>query len=184
MNVEYVGKGITISDKTKAFAQTKLAKIFKFLDEPIEARLVIEPGKAGLGADLHIAHRHGVVQSEEEAVPRLEDAIQAVAVKAEKQARRSRKRFIDVRRRAGRAASENPQWPVEVLDGTSLRQEHTTRIIKVQHFSIKPMEVDEAALALEGAKNDFIVFRQTTSDQVSVLFRRRDGNFGLISPEL
>ena len=45
------------------------------------------------------------------------------------------------------------------------------------------MSLDEAALQLEGSKNDFVVFRDANSDQVSVLYRRKDSNYGLISPE-
>jgi putative sigma-54 modulation protein len=182
MHVEFVGKGITIPDNIRSFTEKKLAKVTKFLDEPIEARLLVEPDKHGLAVDLHIAHRHGVVQAEEEAAVRFEDGINAVVTKTEKQARRSRKRFIDVRRRADRHGAHQ-QWPVEVLDGPSLKEERTSRVIKVHHLAIKPMDVDEAALALEDAKNDFVVYRDTNSQAVNVLYRRRDGNFGLIAPD-
>lgn len=183
MNVEYVGKGIAIPENVRVFTEKKLAKVTKFLDEPIEARLLVEPDKHGLAVDLHIAHRHGVVQAEESSAERFEDGVNAVVTKTEKQARRSRKRFIDVRRRADRSGSHQ-QWPVEVLDGSSLKEEKTPRVIKVHHLAIKPMSVEEAALALEDAKNEFMVFRDASSQAVNVLYRRRDGHFGLIAPEL
>jgi putative sigma-54 modulation protein len=57
------------------------------------------------------------------------------------------------------------------------------RVIKRSVLSIKPMSVEEAALQLEGSTNDFVVFKDALSEQVSVLYKRRDANYGLISPE-
>ena len=47
----------------------------------------------------------------------------------------------------------------------------------------KPMTIDEASLQLEQSKNEFFVFRDSASDRVSVLYRRKDDNYGLIAPE-
>ncbi len=58
------------------------------------------------------------------------------------------------------------------------------RVIKSSLLQIKPMTIEEAALQLEGSKNDFVVFRDAVNDRVSVLYKRRDDNYGLIAPEL
>ncbi|MGB6995373.1 MAG: sigma 54 modulation/S30EA ribosomal C-terminal domain-containing protein, partial [Thermoanaerobaculia bacterium] len=65
----------------------------------------------------------------------------------------------------------------------SVGEGRSPRIVKSSVLSIKPMSIDEAALQLEDSKNDFVVFRDAASDQVSVLYKRRDQNYGLISPE-
>ena len=109
------------------------------------------------------------------------DAINLAVDKTEKQARRSRKKFRDKRRKADR--SNGNQWPVEVLERSSIGGGGSPRIIKSSVISIKPMSIDEAALQLEDSENDFVVFRDAGSDQVSVLYKRRDQNYGLISPE-
>ena len=88
---------------------------------------------------------------------------------------------MDKRRKADR--NNGNQWPVDVLEKASLSGGTEPRIIKSSVLSIKPMSLDEAALRLEGSQNDFLVFRDANNDQVSVLYKRKDSNYGLISPE-
>lgn len=180
MNIDFVAHSIQLDDEIREYAHTKLNKLTKFLDEPIEVRVSLAQERHRCHADLHIVHRHGLIQATEE-TDELLDAINLAVDKAGKQARRSRKKFIDKRRKADR--NNGNQWPVEVLERASVGGGVTPRIIKSSVLSIKPMSLDEAALHLEESKNDFVVFRDANSDQVSVLYKRRDSNYGLISPE-
>jgi len=178
MNIEFVARNFQLDDSTREFAERKLNKLHKFLQEPTEIRLILEVGRHTTSADLHLAHRFGVVQSREETGSLL-DAIQLAVDKAEKQVRRSNKKFLDRKRRAEPTNS----WPVEVLDAASLEPGNAPRIVKASEFAIKPMSLEEAAQHLKGSKNEFVVFRDSSSDRVGVLYRRKDHNFGLISPE-
>ena len=186
MNIEYVARHYDLNDKVREYAEGKLNKVTKFLDEPIEVRISLEvtPHQQHRKlAEFHVAHRHGVLQASDETEEML-DAINLAVDKLEKQARRARKKFIDKRRRADRMAHGESMWPVEVLDGTSLDGGGAPKIIKSSHLHIKPMSVEEAALELRDSRNDFIVFRAAATDRVSVLYRRKDDNFGLITPDL
>ena len=133
---------------------------------------------------MHIGHRHGVLQATEESEA-MEDAIQAAIDKTEKQGRRSRKKFMDTRRRAQRALEEEHHWPVNVLASESVGDtgDGTPRVVRTHNLPIKPMTIDEASLQLKESKNDFFVFRDSVSDRISVLYRRRDNNYGLIAPD-
>jgi putative sigma-54 modulation protein len=62
-------------------------------------------------------------------------------------------------------------------------EEGTTTIVKTKQFAIKPMAPDEAVLQLELVGHDFFVFRNAESDEINVVYRRRDGNYGLIEPQ-
>lgn len=183
MNIEYVGRGYSLDDRIRDVVEGKLDKIEKFLEEPVEIRVTLEVEKHRQIADIHIAHKLGVVQATEEADDMV-DAIHAAIAKAEKQARRSRKKLTGRKRRAEPGPGH---WPVEIVDRASLATgggSDGPRVIRSMNLSIKPMSIDEAALALEGSKNDFVVFRDATTDRVSVLYKRRDNNYGLIAPEL
>ena len=57
------------------------------------------------------------------------------------------------------------------------------RIIKTNNLPIRPMSIEEAALRLDDSKNEFIVFRDLDTDKIAVMYKRRDNNIGLISPE-
>ncbi|HEX9731486.1 MAG TPA: ribosome-associated translation inhibitor RaiA [Thermoanaerobaculia bacterium] len=180
MEIKYTGRHFQVDDRVKTFADGKLSKMTRFLEEPIEIHLTLEVEKHRQVAELHATHRHGALQATEEAEQML-DAIQAVVDKVEKQARRSRKKHQQRRRRAQRVNHED--WPLEVVDSASVNAPEGPKIIKTGRLPIKPMTLDEAALGLASSKNDFFVFRDSVTDKVSVLYRRRDGHYGLIAPE-
>lgn len=182
MEIKYTGRHFQIDDRVKAFADGKLAKMTRFLDEPIEIQLTLEVEKHRQIAELHVIHRHGSLQAAENSEQMLE-AILAVVEKVEKQARRSRKKHQDKRRRAQRGNNEERQWAVDVVDRASVSTPEGPKIIKRGWLPIKPMTLDEAAIGLAESKNEFFVFRDSATDRVSVLYRRNDGHYGLIAPE-
>ena len=180
MQIDYVSRNFELDDRLRDYAATKLGKLSRFLDEPLEVKVTLEQEKYRQIAELSVAHRHGLLQATGE-TEEMRNTINLVVDKLEKQARRTRKKFKDKRRRADRVNGQH-QWPVEILERGSLGDD-TPRIIKTSALNIKPMGLDEAALQLEGATNDFVVFRDTRTDRVCVLYKRRDENYGLISPD-
>ncbi len=177
MHIDFVARSFPLDDRIREFTTEKLGKLTRFLAEPVEVRVTLEQEKHRCMAELHLLHRFGVIQAAEETRDMF-DAVNQAVDKAEKQARRSRKKFVDRRRR-----NNGNQWPVSVLEGSTVGAGRQPRIVKQSVLSIKPMSLDEAALELEGSKNEFLVFRDAGSDQVSVLYKRKDKNYGLISPE-
>lgn len=183
MNIDYVGRNVEIDDRIRSFTERKLGmKVTKFLQDPVEIRVILETEKHRNIADLHISHKHGVLQATEETSD-LYEAINQAVDKVEKQARRSKNRAIDRRRRADRETTNGQRWPLEVLARESLAAGSIPRIIKTTHLPIKPMSIEEAALWLEQGKNEFVVFRDSGNERVSVLYKRKDNNYGLIAPE-
>ena len=182
MKIEFTGRHYHVGDRARQYIEKKLAKIEKFLDDPVEVHVILETEKRRQIAEFHVSHRHGVLQATEDS-EHMREAINAGIEKIEKQARRSRKKFMDQRRRAQRQ-DDNHHWPLEVLDAASITGGDLPRIIKTGSLPIKPMTIDEAALELDQSKNEFFVFRDSGTDRVSVIYRRKDANFGLIAPEL
>ena len=180
MRVDFTGRHYTLDDEVKDFASKKLEKLVRFLAEPAEAHVILEVEKNREIAELVVTHRLGVLQAKEEAETML-NAIQAAVDKVEKQARRSRKKMVDKRRRS--SVKEDHHWPLEVIEATTVAAGEKPRVIKTTRLPIKPMTIDEAALELERSKNEFFVFRDSRTDKVSVLYRRRDSHLGLIAPE-
>ncbi len=179
MQIDYVSRNFELDDHLREYAASRLGKLSRFLDEPVEVRVTLEQEKYRQIAELRVAHRHGLLQATGE-TEEMRDTINLVMDKLEKQARRSRKKYKDKRRRADRSNGQH-HWPVEILEGTSLGEERP-RIIESSTLNIKPMALDEAAMQLETAANDFVLFRDTRTDRVCVLYKRRDENYGLISP--
>jgi putative sigma-54 modulation protein len=181
MNIEYVGKHLTVTDKTKAFTEEKLGKLLPFVAEPVELRVVLDAEKKHTVAEVHVTHRFGTLVAKEES-ENLHEAIHDAVEKIVKQARRSRKKYMDKRRRDDRTVQEEHRWPVNVIEKASVGDGAVPnhRIIRSSHLTIKPMTIDEAALTLEGSKHGFVVFRDSGTDEVSVLYKRKDDNYGLV----
>ncbi len=181
MKIDYVARHFRLEEKTRNYADKKLTKATKFLEEPIEIRVILDEIKHRKLAEIHASHRFGVLQAAEE-TDTLEDAINLAVDKIEKQARRSRKKAKGRKRRTKNSGAD--KWPMEILAPESVGSGDGPRIVDSTQVSIKPMNLEEAAFALQNSENQFVVFRDSDSDRVSVLYRRRDDNYGLITPEL
>jgi len=103
-------------------------------------------------------------------------ALTRAIAKIEKQALKLKKKTID-RKQGARATAKVAPAPTaswKLLPGT--------RIIAARRYSIKPMTAEEAALSLTSQTDQFVVFRDADTDRIGVLYKRKDGNFGLIEP--
>jgi putative sigma-54 modulation protein len=182
MTIEFVGRHYDIDERTREFTADRLDKVVRFLEEPVEIRVTLSEEKYRHIADLHVHHKLGVLQATEEAAA-MWDAVQSAVDKVEKQARRSRKKLTGRKRRAAKNGGPAVAWPMDVLERDSVGAGNAPRIVKSSNLEIKPMSLEEAALQLDSSKNDFLVFRDAASDRVSVLYKRRDANYGLIVPK-
>jgi putative sigma-54 modulation protein len=179
MKTEIIGRNVHVDDRLRKSVEQKLKKLEKFLDEPIEMRVTLAAERHRHVAELHVTHRLGVLQGTEEADSNLLEAVRRVAATVEEQARRSHGKLVDKRRRG-----VNHRWPVEVLEQGSVGGGNAPQVIETSHLDIKPMTIDEAALELEDSELLFVVFRDSLSHRLSVLYKRKDQNYGLIAPEL
>ena len=182
MNIEYAARNCHLDDTLRSATEERLRKVVRFLEEPVEVHVVLEVEKHRHLAEIRIAHKHGLIQAAEETPAAMRDAIGLAIDKVEKQAQRARKRYMDRRRRADR--DQNGQhWPLSVVEPESLRA-GTPRVILTDRLEVKPMAIEDAALEMENSGHGFVVFRDTKSDRLSVLYRRDDSNYGLISPDV
>jgi putative sigma-54 modulation protein len=181
MQIDYTCRNVHLDDRLRGLIEQKLQKVMKFAEEPIEVKVILDVEKHRHIAELHITHRLGLTQAAEENDGGLLEAVNLAVDKAEKQLRRSRKKLVDKRRRAGR--TNGHRWPMEVLERSSVGGGGPPRIVELTYVEIKPMTIEEAAIELETAEHGFVVFRDSLSDRLNVLFRRRDQNYGLIAPE-
>lgn len=181
MNIEFTARQYELNEEIKEYAENKLSKLEKFVEEPVEVHLMFETEKLREIAEIHVSHRFGHLQASE-AADEMRDAVLAVIETATKQARRSRKKFMDKRRRAQRHMVESNGWPMAVLEAGSVT-ESEPRVIKKVDLPVELMTVEQASVALDESKNDFFVFLDSGTERVSVLFRRKDNNYGLISPD-
>lgn len=189
MNVEITGRQLEITPALRDFAEEKLRKIERLLDGPIEAHLVLAIEKHRHVAEIKIKSRTAVLSGTQETGD-LYASIGEVVDKLERQALKHKEKMHDHKHRksprdpetaAAIAEHAVPVQPAAVASAAST--EPAARLVRSAHFSRKPMSAEDAVLQLESTGNEILVFRDARTDRVNVVFRRDDGNFGLVDPE-
>ncbi len=178
MRMEYIARKVTLDDKVRSFTEKKLEKIKKYFNQILDIRVEVEQERHLFIADLFVKGKDFDIKSTSQH-KELTSAIHDAIDKLEIQARRAKTRLKDHKRSPNRT----PDWGVEVIEPKASPAGAPT-IVKTSSIPVKPMTVDEAIMQLEESPHDFIVFHNARSDRVNVLYRRKDKNLGLITPEL
>ena len=182
MQLQVKGKGMSVTDALFQHAEQKLERLAKVLppwDDATSVELELSVERNPKIAHAQIAEvtvrTKGPVLRVREAADDMYVAIDVAARKLERQARRYR----DKRRRGPGKSSHHP------VEGTPVvPDEDSPLIVKTKQFPVKPMSPEEAVLQLELVGHDFFVFQNAETIEVNVVYRRRDGNYGLIEPQL
>ncbi|MBW3592971.1 MAG: ribosome-associated translation inhibitor RaiA [Actinobacteria bacterium] len=179
MRLQVKGKNVEVSDSVKSYAQRKLGKLEKHLNDSarLELELAVErnPSVANNQVAEGTIWTKGPVIRARESSADMKASIDLLVDKLERQAAR----LHDKRRRGPTRGHERaPTPPAEPADESG-----RAPIVKTKQFAVKPMSADEAVLQLELIGHDFFVFRNDETDDVNVVYRRRDGNYGLIETE-
>ena len=175
MKVEYTGRQIEVSPAIQEFTEEHLKKIRKILGEMIEVHVILTVEKYRHSAEVNLKSRTFDINGIEETHD-MYTSINAVLEKIERQALKHKGKKIDKKRKS--AATAQAAVRAEGVPGNS----EARQVIRSSSFAAKPMTVEEAVQEVDTSNSEFIVFRNAESERVSVVYRRRDGNFGLIEP--
>ena len=188
MEIAVKGRNILVTEALERYAWEKVERVSKFFDDERSASRaevelshernpsVSEPEVAE--ATLFI---NGTVLKAREASEDMYASIDRMSDKLERQVKRYRGRQID--RWQGHLknhASEPPGEPQPFV--VDEEEEIETRIVRTKQFQMKPMSAEEAVLQMELLDHDFFVFTSADTGDINVVYRRRDGNYGLIEP--
>jgi len=175
MQTSVTFKNIDPSDNLKSYVSDKLNRFDKYLDNPGEANVVLAVEKFRHIAEINIAgDRLTIIGSEE--TNDMYSAIDMALDKLEKQIKKSKQKI-----RERRLASKNRNRSM-LDEADTLPDEDTERQIKIRNIEYKPMDIEEAVLQMDLIEDNFLVFTNARNDQINVLYRRRDGHYGLIQP--
>ncbi|MBI4536993.1 MAG: ribosome-associated translation inhibitor RaiA [candidate division NC10 bacterium] len=167
------GRNLEITDALRQYAEEKLGRLTKYLEQIVSASVVLSVEKHRQIAEVTLRVRELTIRAEE-STGDLYSSIDLVAEKLERQILRYKERIVGhgVRgaARESRGAAGEP------------RLEEGARVVKTKRFAVKPTEIEEAILQMDLLGHSFYVFRNARTEEVNVLYRRRDGNYGLIEP--
>jgi putative sigma-54 modulation protein len=193
MRLQVSGRNLDITEPIREYAERKLARIERHLTEDtrVDLELAIERNRsisANQHAELTVWTRGPVLRAHEYAED-MYAAIDLAVDKLDRQVRRYRERRRHWRPHhqardveALLPLSDDDEAASAALANGVESELPIPTIVKTKRFNMKPMHPDEAALQLELVGHEFYVFLNAESDAVAVIYRRRDGNLGVIEP--
>ena len=179
MRLQVKGKNHEVSDTIRRYAEEKMQKLDRQLHELAEVELELRVEKNPSIADNQVAEAtvrtKGPTLRVTEASSDMKASIDQLTEKLTRQIDHARgKQRKDWHPRD----NGSPGGPMSVPD----EEETSEQIVKVKQFSVKPMSPEEAVLQLELIGHDFFVFRSDDSGEINVIYRRKNGGYGLIEP--
>ncbi len=185
MKIDITGRQIEITPALRDFTVEKLRKLEKLLDGPLEVHVVLGVEKHRHLAEIQVKSRTAVLSGTEETGD-LYASIGEVADKLERQALKHKEKVTEKKRREGTRVSE----AVAALtthgepEGAELtREELPAQILESRRYRLKPLSAEDAVMELEATGEDLLVYRDARTYRVNVVYRRKDGHFGLVDPE-
>jgi putative sigma-54 modulation protein len=189
------GKNIQVTDRLREYVETKVERLDRYLPTITDARMELASEQTRKHGDRQIAqltvHSKGMMLRAEERSGDIFTSVDMVMDKMKRQIdrykskRRGRLRGAQSREIQDLAFEEREVDAQELLDEISEDDEDNDgTIVRVKRFQVSPMNPEEAIEQMELLGHDFFVFYNADGGQFNVVYRRRDGNYGLIQPEI
>lgn len=174
MKVNVRGKNIQVTNALNDYVEKKLSKLEKYFDNIPEAQVTLTVEKG-----MHIVEvtvpLNGIILRGEDQTDDMYASVDSVVEKLEKQLDKYKTRLSKRYRQNGTTKANGLEDTTRIEDGI--------KIVKTKRFAFKPMDPEEAVMQMNLVGHDFFVFSNALTDEVNVIYRRKDGNYGLIEPE-
>ena len=179
MKIEFTGRQTEIPREVRRLAERKLAKVAKVLPGLTRAHVILTADKHRQIAEVSAHSRNlDLTAVEESTNPRL-----SVSNAMDKLLRQAQRQQQKRRERRGPSTARRPSAPPPTGARPDEDDAEAPRIIRNRRRAVKPMTLDEATLELESRAEGVLVFRDAKTERMRILYRREDGNLGLIEPE-
>src|SRR5690625_1650398 len=182
VKVTVAGKNIQVTPALREHAESRAARLQRYFDDerrPVNVDIVLATQRNRHKAEVTMQVGSLLVRGEGE----TDDMYVSIDSAIDRIGRQVRK----YKTRINRKLQEGPKIGEVVAPAkggaAEEAEEEKPRVVRVKRFSFKPMDVEEAILQMELLSHDFYVFTDADTDDINVLYRRRDGNYGLIGPD-
>lgn len=173
MKVTLITKNIEITPALKDMVEKKISKLDKYFEGSVEAKATLTVQKNRHRVEVVIPF-NGVLLRAEEITDDMYKSIDRVEEKLERQIRKQKTKL---------SKRVNNQLKFSEIATDKFDEEYEGELVKTKKFAVKPMNVDEAILQMELIGHNFFVYKDADTNNVSVLYKRKDGNYGLLEPE-
>ncbi len=178
MKITFKGKHIEVTDAMRNYIEKRLNKIERHFDHILEVIVTLSVEKNRQIVEATLQASRALIRAEEE-TDDMYTSIDKVADKLERQIQKYKEKYFQ----KPHPGSERKGLVNEGVNVEDSESDKIAKIVKTKRFAIKPMSVEEAAMQMDLLGHNFFVFANDNTNKVNVLYKRKDGNFGLIEPE-
>ena len=178
MQTSVTFKNIEPSDNLKSYVTNKLEKFDKLLDNPAEANVVLSVEKIRHITEIKLIGDRLSLNCREESND-MYSSIDLALDKLEKQLKKNKQK---IRKHRQGPRGELKEMSMAEAKNPDTVEENPNPRIRVQNIDYKPMDIEEAGMQLELTPDNFLVFTNARTNQINVIYRRNDGDLGLIQP--
>lgn len=173
MQIMVRGKNIEVTNALKGYVERKLGKLEKYFDQSLSAQVTMSVERGRHIVEVTVPLDSILLRGEEESTD-MYASVDLVSEKIERQIEKYRTRILRKLRRE----------PTRERIAQAATDEKEPGIVKVKKITIRPMTADEAVMQMNLIGHDFFVYSDAESGNVSVVYRRKDGNYGVIETRL
>ncbi|NLY76542.1 MAG: ribosome-associated translation inhibitor RaiA [Tissierellia bacterium] len=174
MKLAFTGKNVEVTEALKDVTEKKLSRLDKYFDKDVVGNVVFSVERNWKVLEITI-NLPGTILRVEESSDDMYTSIDKAVDVLERQIRKYKTR-LQKRYQSGETIRFENVMPLE-------EEGERPRVVRTKRFGMKPMSVEEAILQMELLRHNFFVFMNAETDEVSVIYKRKDGNYGLIEPE-
>jgi putative sigma-54 modulation protein len=178
MKFTFAEKRMDSSEDLRAYAMKKISKLDRFFKSEGEAFVTFSLERGRFRAEITI-HNNGIYYRANELTSDMYASVDSGVAAIERQIRRNKTR-LEKRLREGSLDKDVSSAPFSAADD---EPDDEFKIVRSKRFSIKPMSAEEAILQMNMLGHQFYLFNNSEDDTISVVYRRKDGGYGLLSPE-
>lgn len=171
MRIVVRGKNFEVTNALREWVEKKVGKVEKYFDNIEEAQVMLSVSRGRHRAEVTIP-LDGIVLRGEEETEDMYTSIDKVMDKMERQIEKYKSRIYP------RLKDQSVRFP-----GKAAAESEMPQVVRTKRFALKPMPVEEAILQMNLIGHNFFVFRNSDTEEVNVVYARKDGNYGLIEPE-
>ncbi len=172
MQVTVIGRHIEATDALKQYAVEKFSRLDRYLPKTVQAVITLSVIKKVHHIAEAVIKSNGLLIQASEETEEMYSAIDLLVEKIERRVRKYKDKLVAHKHHNNKTAGSQTAEPEEIIP----------QIIKIKRFDLKPMLPEEAVMQMELLDKNFFIFANATSGHVSVIYKRKDGNVGLIEP--
>jgi putative sigma-54 modulation protein len=176
MQISFTFRNAESGDGFKEYITKKLTKLERYIEKPVDVRVVLSVEKYRNSAEISLVMAKGSTINAREEATEMIPAVDAAVDKIERQL----KKHKDKLRGRKEGAPKEIARGLASLPDESVEEEEGYRVVETRKVILNPMSVDEAIFRMEESRNQFMLFRDAGSENVTVIYRRDDGNYELI----